>query len=190
MRRLRFAQAHCDSSKTSLRNQACAALGGVLLAIAPRDARLAPRSRHHPLGQWGDKEQARNGWNAQERTKSLITLNFCPSCILSAAIPGSNVSLMSSFPRKGSGPLRCANDEDDMETGALRHRPPDGLRAPEWGRSCSAAGIRVLIISLVTWLSARLCALRSSLRIGAAHSDRHSSLGPAALRLQPQLFAF
>src|SRR5205823_13825733 len=48
----------------------------------------------------------------------------------------------------------------------------------------------VPIISLVTWFSARLCALRSSLQIGAAHSDRHSSLVPAALRFQLQLFAF
>src|SRR6266568_3197021 len=116
MRRLRFAQAHCDSSKTSLRNQACAALRGVLLAIAPRDARLAPRSRHHPLGQRGDKEQARNGWNAaQERTTApfLTISKSSRSSIRCAAIDGSNVSLMSSFPRKGSGPLRCANEEDD-----------------------------------------------------------------------------
>jgi hypothetical protein len=46
------------------------------------------------------------------------------------------------------------------------------------------------IISLVTRFSARLCGLRSSLRIGAAHSDRHPSLVPAGLRFQLQLFAF
>ena len=69
-------------------------------------------------------------------------------------------------------------------------RQSEGLGSHERGGSCSAAGIPVPIISLVTWLSARLCALRSSLQIGAAHSDRHSSLVPAALRFQLQLFAF
>jgi hypothetical protein len=46
------------------------------------------------------------------------------------------------------------------------------------------------IILLVTWLSARLRALRSSLRIGAAHLDRCSTLVPSAFRPQLQLFAF
>ncbi len=89
-----------------------------------------------------------------------------------------------------SGEKRSGEFNYPYRNSLLQTAAAQRARVPEWGRSCSAAGIRVLIISLVTWLSARLCALRSSLRIGAAHSDRHSSLGPAALRLQPQLFAF
>src|SRR5216117_3455887 len=65
-----------------------------------------------------------------------------------------------------------------------------GARIPRVGPLLLCRRYTGSIISLVTWLSARLCALRSSLRIGAAHSDRHSSLVPAALRFQLQLFAF
>lgn len=55
---------------------------------------------------------------------------------------------------------------------------------------CPTPTLPLSIISFATWLSAPLCAPRSSLRIGAARSDRHSSLVPAVLRFQHQSFAF